>query len=143
MLFRLSGPYDGSYTWFEALIVRDHISQHAAPVTGGGSNDNEGIYDALDLRRKDEKDHDCQIITVKNPNDENSDVWNIQRNKRGSNEYRSHTVIWTEDDEGGEESILIKETGRGLGRGFVRSLKMGDRIAVMVRAKVSLFFCLI
>lgn len=45
-----------------------------------------------------------------------------------------------EEEEATDESISLNESGRGLGRGFVRSLKMNDRIAVMARAQVSLCF---
>lgn len=69
-------------------------------------------------------------------------MWTIQRNKPRVREPQLHTVIWMEElEDGADELILMKETGRGLGKGFVRSLKMNDRIAVMAGAKVSL--CLI
>jgi hypothetical protein len=71
-----------------------------------------------------------------------SNMWTIQRNKPRTRELQLHTVTWIEElEDEVDESILMKETGRGLGRGFVRSLKMNDRIAVMAGAKVSL--CLI
>jgi hypothetical protein len=79
-----------------------------------------------------------------------SNMWTIQRNKAQDREawkrktitWEHNTVIWMKEPEDeADESILMKETGRGLGKGFVRSLKMNDRIAVMAGAKVSL--CLI
>ena len=35
-----------------------------------------------------------------------------------------------------DEEVLYAETGSRSGRGFVRSLEMGDRIAIIARAKV-------
>ena len=40
-----------------------------------------------------------EVVTVKTPNDENSDRWNIQRNERANKEYQLHTVVWTEEEE--------------------------------------------
>jgi hypothetical protein len=76
------------------------------------------------------------LVTVKNPDDENSYTWNIQRNERANGEFQLHTVVWTEEEEAVDKSIL-NETGGGLGRGFVRSLMKEDRIAIMARAQVS------
>ena len=90
-----------------------------------------------------------QVITVKPPDDEENsvDTWDIQRNERANKEFQLHTVVWTEEEEEEEEEavdesvlVLRPETGRGLGRGFVRSLMKEDRIAVMARAQVSLVF---
>ena len=84
-----------------------------------------------------------EVVTVKVPDDENTDTWNIQRNARANGEFQLHTIVWTEEEEAhDDESILINETGRGLGRGFVRALMKEDRIAVMARAQVGwvLFF---
>jgi hypothetical protein len=78
-----------------------------------------------------------EVVTVKPPDDENSDTWNIQRNERADEEFQLHTVVWTEEEEAVDESALMNETGRGLGRGFVKSLMKEDRIAVIARAQVS------
>ena len=78
-------------------------------------------------------------MTVKIPNDENSDTWMIQRNKRANGDFQLHTVTWMEEEET-DESISMNETGGGLGGGFVKSLRKDDRIAVMARAQVGLYF---
>jgi hypothetical protein len=130
-----SERYKGSYTWFEAIIVRDFI-QHTP--TMGPSDETEMICQALDHRglEGDNNYNNCEVVTVKTPDDEKCDTWKIQRNERASGEYQLHTVIWTEEEEEViDESILMNETGRGLGRGFVRSLKKDDRIAIMARAE--------
>lgn len=98
------------------------------------------VFQALNCRKL-EADNEYEVVTVKTPDDENSDTWMIQRNERASGEFQLHTVVWTdEEEEAVDESITLNETGRGLGRGFVRSLEKDDRIAVMARAQVS--FCL-
>ena len=87
----------------------------------------------------------CEVVTVKAPNDRNSDTWNIQRNKRAATVapkriFELGTVVWTAGEEAADaadESISMNQTGRGLGRGFVSSLMKDDRIAVMARAQVS------
>ncbi|KAF8800987.1 hypothetical protein BYT27DRAFT_7148106 [Phlegmacium glaucopus] len=127
-----SRPYEGSYTWFEAVVVRDFI--YKQPATG---SIDARIRNALSIRGN---STNGEVVTVKTPNDENSDVWIIQRNKRASREYKLHTVLWKEAHDGTDESVLMNETGRSLGRGFVRSLKMDDRIAVMARAQYLTWF---
>lgn len=103
----------------------------------------EWIRQALNFRALEKKYPHCEVVTVKSPNDQNSDTWNIQRNKRAATitpkrNFELHTVFWTEKEAGDEsESILMDETGRGSGRGFVRSLMKDDRIAVIARAQVS------
>lgn len=82
----------------------------------------------------------CEVVTVKNPYNQNSDTWNIQRNKRAATitpkrVLELRTVVWTVDEEVADESM--DETGRGSGRGFLSSLMKDDRIAVMARAQVS------
>ena len=144
--FHRSGRYEGSYTWFEAVIVRNFVPQVLSWDSDPASNadlETIRIHQALDK----EYPHP-QVITVKVPDDENSvDTWNIQRNERANKEFQLHTVVWTEEEEEEEEEavdesvlVLRPETGRGLGRGFVRSLMKEDRIAVMARAQVSLVF---
>ena len=132
------GRYEGSYTWFEAVIVRDSIV-HVLRSEPGPDNDyieSSMIQEALH-RRYFDPEVDSGVITIKTPDDDNSDTWNIQRNERANGKFQLHTVVWTDEEEAEDESILMNETGRGLGRGFVRSLKKEDRIAVLARAKVS------
>jgi hypothetical protein len=137
-----SGRYEGSYTWFEAVIVRDFI-EHAA--TPGPSDEIELIRQALNRRGSegDNNSAECEVVTVETPDDNNSDIWQIQRNERSAGEFQLHTVVWTEEEEAVDESVLMNERGRGLGRGFVRSLMKDDRIAVMARAQVSICLYLI
>ena len=104
--------------------------------------ENEWLRQALNFRAGYMKYPHCEVVTVKTPNDQNSDAWNIQRNKRAATitpkrNFELRTVVWTVEEEAADESILLDQTGRGLGRGFVSSLMKDDRIAVMARAQVS------
>lgn len=121
------------------MIVRDFIHKHVAVGSSNAAPEVDWIYQALENREDDTKDPNYELVTVKPLNDENADMWTIQRNKRAFDGFELHTVVWTEEEEAvANESILINETGRGFGGGFVSSLKMNDRIAVMARARVSL-----
>ena len=93
----------------------------------------------------------CKIVTVETPNNQRSDAWNILRNQRAATirpkrAFVLRTVVWTVE-EAGDESTLMDQTGKGLGRGFLSSLVKDDRIAIMARAQVSvcitIFFSLI
>ena len=118
-------PYAGSHTWFEAVIVRDCIHEHAASGSNCAEPDSE-----IEL---------IQRTAAKVVTDKNLDTWLIQRNERASSDFKLHTISWTKEEEADvDEEVLMCETGRGLGRGFVRSLNMNDRISILARAQVSL-----
>lgn len=139
----------GSYTWFEAAIVREEkpnsvdgnvISFIRELIRVRGT-------DVAPLKREDKEtvtfnNQYGEMTLVKNPNDKETDVWHIQRNVRSSIEERYHEVVWTEDEPSEEidESESRDTTGRGLGAGFVRLLQSTDRIAVIGRAEVGLNF---
>ena len=116
--------------------------EHLATGPSHAKLEIEWIRQALNYRAVDMKYPHCEVVTVKTPNDQYSDTWNIQRNKRAATitpkrNFELHAVVWTEEEEAADESILMDETGRGSGRGFVKSLMKDDRIAVMARAQVS------
>jgi len=83
-------------------------------------------------------EEDSKIVRVKHPIYDD-DSWEIQRNVRAVGEYTKHEVVWTEKASGSvqEEERVQDETGAGLGLGFVQSLQLDDRIAVVARAMVS------
>lgn len=125
---QLTGPYHGSYTWFEAGIYRFAESDCAdnledfrdarAELTSGMRWESEDVLRA------------AGAIQVSNPIN-NKRTWFIQRNVRASPEVRQHTVTWKSDG-GHVDTERELEEGRGIG--FVRSLVTGDRIVVMARA---------
>lgn len=61
--------------------------------------------------------------------------WLVQRNVCASSQPRYHEVVWTDEEGEDDES----QPGRGGGRDFVRSLLVGDRVAVFARALVRFF----
>jgi len=146
-----SGAYEGSYTWFEAVIVRKVIYKCLATGPSYAKLETEWIRQGLNFRlgTVDMKYPHCEVVTVKNLNDQNFDTWKIQRNKRAANifperKFELHTVAWAAEEEvaDSDESILMDETGEGSGRGFVRSLMKDDRIAVMARAQCLSYNCI-
>ena len=62
-------------------------------------------------------------------------VWHLQSNIRASAKEALHKVVWTDMDDLKVNSQI--ETGSGDGRGFVRLLRPGDKIAVIARARAS------
>jgi hypothetical protein len=64
--------------------------------------------------------------------------WPIQHNVQVSSAFKCHEVTWTDEDSFDEvtEANAAKR-GSGTGRGFLSTLAEGDRVAVVVRARVS------
>jgi hypothetical protein len=64
-------------------------------------------------------------------------IWHLQSNVRASTDEALHEIVWTDrDDE--SQPANSKETGRGAGTGFVRSIDPSrDEIAVVARTRVS------
>jgi len=82
------------------------------------------------------------VTTVRNPHsDSGADTWHVQSNIRAEMQPVQHIVSWTEDvEEDVDEDALFAETGTKSGRGFVKSLEMRDRVAVIARAKVGFLY---
>jgi hypothetical protein len=80
---------------------------------------------------------DPKVVVVRNL-EKNSDVWHLQRNVRASGTNTVHKVVWTDVDPDDEvdERQFINTMGAGRGKGFIRSLELGDRITVIARAMV-------
>ncbi|KAF9044285.1 hypothetical protein BJ165DRAFT_1480239 [Panaeolus papilionaceus] len=136
----LQGDYEGSWTWFEAKIVR--------PKPGAG--DDEPVREPFIMGDLD-MDTEQWTTTVQNPYahkqkggtedsyvlDGKGDSWTIQLNLRANGEFEEHAVVWRWDDELDivNENRRLDEEGIGQGAGFVEALGKGDRIAVMARAR--------
>ncbi|KAF8992153.1 hypothetical protein BDQ17DRAFT_1332452 [Cyathus striatus] len=117
--------YSDSWTWFETCIYRHlpgDIPKHL-------SADLE--RDGIPFPEKDDI-HAAHIERVPKPFHGNlSGLWHLQSDVDGSHEVKLHKVLWTDDGDGkDDENEIIKETGAGRGKGFVKSLQEGDRIAV-------------
>lgn len=136
-------PYAGSWTWFEAAIVR-----------GLGGDDFVGDPDSIARSRiqgssvlpptRDTHHRGSTPEPYQVPNTSNgSRVWMLQRNLRAHGAEALHEIVWTDvDDEDTKEDTneALDRFGRGSGYGFVRSLEPGDRIAVYARAQVNIAF---
>ena len=131
--------YGGSWTWFTAVIVRQ--VEEAAPLIDGQTSVEDKIKNLL-VENTSERTaaigQDPKIVRVKNPVYD-SYAWHIQRNVRAVGEHTKHEVVWTADASGSvpEERHIMDMKGAGSGVGFVQSLRMEDRIAVVARALVS------
>ncbi|PPQ78764.1 hypothetical protein CVT24_002313 [Panaeolus cyanescens] len=150
------GHYEGSWTWFDARIIRN---VDTAPINTASP--------AGDLESKE------QIVTVQNLDGDTStkdssvprtittasvtghdnwnynhadvrilyedpDIWTVQRNRRANAEYYEHRVVWRRGDPVEPAPVLsyVDQTGRGQSYGFVEALGMDDRIAVIAKAKL-------
>ncbi|KAF4612254.1 hypothetical protein D9613_004051 [Agrocybe pediades] len=138
----IQGEYAGSWTWFEAVIVREFKANVNTAYISEYLEKRGTIR--VPLLNEDEETKTFgnefgQLTTVKNPNETEKDVWHIQRNARASRTERTHQIFWTDDQDPREgplnESGFVDSTGTGTGAGFVRSLKPTDQIAVIGRAK--------
>ncbi|KIM38522.1 hypothetical protein M413DRAFT_447753 [Hebeloma cylindrosporum] len=123
-----SGKYEGSWTWFEAVIVRNFRQD----ILDQGLDDG-GIRHLLEIRGG---DAESPLVTTVTNAQSDSDTWHVQSNVRAHNQAVKHTILWSDkvEDDIDDDSLYI-ETGSNSGRGFVRSLEMGDRIAIIARAK--------
>ncbi|KAF9473595.1 hypothetical protein BDN70DRAFT_997565 [Pholiota conissans] len=154
----LPGPYDGSYTWFEAVIVRDFVTGHLDVddtfaliedmLERRNSNEMQvvqspGVYVWTKMYQMASRFSwiglgnpstlSISLVTVRNSNTD-SDVWEIQRNLRASSEWQSHRVVWRRDVDMAEKRDYLAK-GSSMGADFVNSLRPGDRIAVLARAQ--------
>ncbi|KAJ6534410.1 hypothetical protein B0H19DRAFT_1383539 [Mycena capillaripes] len=144
----IRGTYRGS-SWFEAAILRPSQAGDAAAALRLTYNFDEYAPVDLDVYDPDAYDLRINIPTVYHPAfevraDADADAgtrWALQWNFCGSPEDREHVVSWVAvaDDTANTEidgSVNVKaETGAGDGEGFVASLRPGDSIAVIARAR--------
>uniref|UniRef100_A0A8H7XQ38 Uncharacterized protein n=1 Tax=Psilocybe cubensis TaxID=181762 RepID=A0A8H7XQ38_PSICU len=118
--------YDGSWTWFQAVVGRDFDDYTVTTQTQP---------DKVDLRieralQPNNGTQATQDIIV--------DTWDIQRNYRASPELRTHRVVWSAKDEPDltdHDRQFDPLTGAYRGAGFVQSLRPGDLIGIVMRAK--------
>ncbi|TFK60616.1 hypothetical protein BDN72DRAFT_904817 [Pluteus cervinus] len=107
----LVGPYDGSFTWFEAVIYRP--DENGGPIIEkippGAFINNEGISGKY----------------------KPVGSWVIQRNMRADGEYREYEIVWTKESNFEWDGTV----GCGTGKGFVEALEPGDKIGIIARAQ--------
>lgn len=134
-----SGDYDGSVTWFEALIVRgDHPLHHKLDVANRLV-----VKPSKSLNTKETTLDISQLCIV--PNNDKTRPWHLQTNKRSNEDFFTYKITWSTTDS--TEPTLSerngfefdRKTGAGVGRAFFGSLKKNDRIVVVARAKVRVY----
>ncbi|KAJ7489109.1 hypothetical protein FB451DRAFT_1552991 [Mycena latifolia] len=116
------GTYNGSYTWFEAAILRPGKAPEQEPELPGWRL-------RVGWRRLPSIP---PLVEVKNPL-ESDGRWRIQTNRCASRQAMNHTIIWQEGGSGDSEEGE-REKGSGDGAGFIEILAPGDRIGVVARA---------
>ncbi|TFK66479.1 hypothetical protein BDN72DRAFT_146317 [Pluteus cervinus] len=104
------GPYDGSFTWFGAVVFRP--DETGGPVVEGIPRWPFENREALGKYKP-------------------VDSWVIQRNKRADHKYRRHEIVWTQ----GCNFEWDGTVGGGTGEGFVDALRPGDKITIVAHAE--------
>ncbi|THV05167.1 hypothetical protein K435DRAFT_961545 [Dendrothele bispora CBS 962.96] len=123
------GTYNGSSTWFEAVILRPaselgHPSWYQNVLTGPTSLLGPDALQTLSSSSLQD-------------NDDQPRRWHIQSNVTASGKFRDHVVTWRTTDEANPEEEQLYDRAKGrMGRGheLVRSLRAGDRLAIIAKA---------
>ncbi|KAK0487986.1 hypothetical protein EDD18DRAFT_1291999 [Armillaria luteobubalina] len=118
------GTYQGSWTWFEAAIIRGE-PWWLSEALGGGPIDlyRQGL--AEDVRSA------ARAAEVRSQEEEGSG-WHVGVNVTAEGSYKEHTNVWLRTDEGVKQESMRGLLG--LSHEFVRLLEPGDRVALMARA---------
>ncbi|KAJ4469855.1 hypothetical protein J3R30DRAFT_3303165 [Lentinula aciculospora] len=115
------GTYNGSWSWFEAIIYRASASPCWLDLDSGVFNLG-ATFNASDMR---------ELFPEPNPN-----RWHVQSNLVAINESRFHSVTWTEYENEAAHVDPISLKGReGLGHELIGSLKPGDRVMLIAKSK--------
>ncbi len=121
-----TATYEGSWTWFEAAIIR-----------GEPWWLNEVLGRPTDLYRKGlaaDVRSAARAAEVRSHEEEGS-RWHVGVNVTAEGSYKEHTNVWPRTDEGVKQQSMRGLFG--LSHEFVRLLEPGDRVALMARAMVS------
>ncbi|KAG6895293.1 hypothetical protein C0992_002100, partial [Termitomyces sp. T32_za158] len=119
-----NGPYSGSYTWFEAGIIRVESDDSVPHIMLTQCVDD---FDANAFS-------DGFAKEVSNPLEQGG-RWKLQYNLRASSSAREHEVVWTNSDIFDDAAYTsAKAKGARTGCGFISRLAPGDRVALVARA---------
>ncbi|KAK7047180.1 hypothetical protein VNI00_006846 [Paramarasmius palmivorus] len=125
------GPHHGSFSWFEAMIIRQSEKYPNAPWW---LETFDLPVDLQDPVPSDRELSEADAVTVGPPRKR----WFVLCNQTANREFLDHTVTWTIDDEDPLHTIEDSLRGHvGMSKKFLDLLRAGDRIALMVRAMVS------
>ncbi|KAE9392943.1 hypothetical protein BT96DRAFT_829998, partial [Gymnopus androsaceus JB14] len=118
------GTYNGSWSWFEAVIFRASASPFWLDLTSDPTSPfNLGAkFNSSDLK---------ELFPEPDPNG-----WHIQSNVVASKEPRWHSVTWTEfEDEEAHRDPTSSKGREGIGHELVRLLEPGDRVMLIAKAR--------
>ncbi|SJL09037.1 uncharacterized protein ARMOST_12413 [Armillaria ostoyae] len=115
------GTYEGSWTWFEAAIIR-----------GEPWWLNEVLGRYVDLYRLAEDVRSAARAAEVPSHEEEGSRWHVGVNVTAEGLYKEHTIVWPRTDEGIKQRSMKGLVG--LSHEFVRLLEPGDRVALMAMA---------
>ncbi|KFH45648.1 hypothetical protein ACRE_035730 [Hapsidospora chrysogenum ATCC 11550] len=143
------GPYDASWTWFEAGLERFDREQTCDPQCTADLRYNSpkspapslplcalrSVYPPIETSDKGEGEYKYHHSLAAN------DKYLIQRNKTANRDLQDNVVTWSRTDNvdpESEEARELEAQGRGkasMTGEFVRSLKMGDVVSIWAKAR--------
>ncbi|PBK89635.1 hypothetical protein ARMGADRAFT_328196 [Armillaria gallica] len=118
------GTYEGSWTWFEAAIIRGEPWWLSKVLTMPVDLYREGSELPEDVRSA------TRATEVRSH--EESSRWHVGVNVTARGLYKEHTIVWPRMDEGIKQRSMKGLVG--LSHEFVRLLEPGDRVALMAMA---------
>ncbi|KAI3611446.1 hypothetical protein WG66_002038 [Moniliophthora roreri] len=123
------GPYHGSFSWFEAVIIRPSDEYPNAPWWLEETS--EFPVNLLNPGPTEQDLADADVVLVGPPRKR----WFVCCNLTANDTYTEHTVTWSIHDEDPEHIVEDSMRGHvGMGKQFLSLLQPGDRIALMARA---------
>lgn len=122
VLLHTAGTYNGSYTWFEAAILRPALESQ-----GWRRQVLAWVYHRFGVARP--------LFEVTNPAEpDGRSRWRLQTNRCATDDPVHRRIIWSAA--GSETAIELEKNGSGDGAGFIELLSPGDRIGVVAKAMV-------
>lgn len=123
------GTYRGSFSWFEATILRPVQADHfVEPLETTFSRQPQQSLMEPASAREHLQAHGWDFVAA----DDGSLAWPVQRNVTATPTPKEHEVEWWLN----EEVEASDEDGSGDGKGFVEKLQPGDVVALWARAMV-------
>ncbi|KAF8176401.1 hypothetical protein K438DRAFT_1727335 [Mycena galopus ATCC 62051] len=117
------GTYTGSFTWFEAAILRPGT----APELQG--------WRRWATMLGSQRFHPARPL-LEVPNPAGGSRWLVQTNRCATGEEMHHNIVWRADGpESDSTSDHVEENGSGDGAGFIELLAPEDRIGIIARAR--------
>lgn len=131
------GPYDASWTWFEAgleVLEKDDAAGDTAEP-GQDFKLNDAALRSVSPTLTEGETPTFNFPLAPAPG------WLIQKNKRADPKSRSHEIVWSYNDytdEDSEAAVHLKAAGRGgatKNGEFIRHLAVGDIVTLWAKAR--------